>query len=119
MAWYFARPALRYASMEDLRRGVAAEESKAELETLADLRDDYRVACLSAFLTCEDPETRHDLSLNLSLDPAVYPDDLQPSHEQARRSILADPERYHLLLQRCPWLPPPTEQQDQPVGPHA
>ncbi|MGW8889266.1 hypothetical protein [Streptomyces sp. NPDC055749] len=76
MAWYFARPGLQYASMKDLRRGISTEESKAELEALADLRDDYRAACLVAFLACEDPETREDLSLDLSFDPAVYPDDL-------------------------------------------
>ncbi|MFE4173674.1 hypothetical protein ACFRR7_16755 [Streptomyces sp. NPDC056909] len=102
MAWYFARPGLRYASMEDLRQGVPTEESKAALEALADLRDDYRAACLSAFLACEDPETRQDLSLGLNLDPTVYPDDLQLSHARARRIVLADPERYHQLLQRCP-----------------
>ncbi|MGW6937516.1 hypothetical protein ACWGF3_00600 [Streptomyces xanthophaeus] len=62
MAWYFARPGLQYASMEDLRRGVPTEESKAALKALADLRDDYRSACLSAFLACEDPQTRQDLS---------------------------------------------------------
>ncbi|MEV6395884.1 hypothetical protein AB0M39_14070 [Streptomyces sp. NPDC051907] len=101
MAWYFAHPGLQYASIEDLRRGVPTEESKAELEALADLRDDYRSACLSAFLTCEDPETRQDLSLDLSLDPTIYPAALQDSHEKARRIILADPERYRWLLKRC------------------
>ncbi|MEV7525593.1 hypothetical protein [Streptomyces sp. NPDC091371] len=101
MAWYFARPGLQYASMEDLRRGVPTKESKAALEALADLRDDYRSACLSAFLACEDPETRQDLSLELSLDPADYPADLRTSHEKARRIILADPERYRRLLERC------------------
>ncbi|MFD5989485.1 hypothetical protein [Streptomyces cyaneofuscatus] len=120
MAWYFARPRLQYASVDDLRRVVPTEESKAELEALADLRDDYRAACLSAFLTCENPETRQDLSLNLSLDATVYPADLQDSHEQARRIILADPERYSLLLERCTHASSPMEnQQDRPPGPHA
>ncbi|MFD7763538.1 hypothetical protein [Streptomyces microflavus] len=120
MAWYFARPGLQYASMDDLRRGVPTEESKAELEALTDLRDDYRAACLSAFLTCENPETRQDLSLDLSLDATVYPADLQDSHEQARRIILADPERYRLLLERCTHAPSPMgNQQDRPPGPHA
>ncbi|MFJ3877176.1 hypothetical protein ACIPW5_06935 [Streptomyces sp. NPDC090077] len=101
MAWYFARPGLQYASMADLRRGMPTEESKAALEALADLRDDYRSACLSAFLACEDPETLQDLSLELSLDPADYPADLRTSHEKARLIILADPERYRRLLERC------------------
>ncbi|MCX5402664.1 hypothetical protein OHA37_02040 [Streptomyces sp. NBC_00335] len=111
MAWYFARPGLQYASMEDLRRGVPTEESKAELEALADLRDDYRAACLSVFLTCEDPETRQDLSLDLSLDATIYPAALQDSHEKARRIILADPERYRLLLGRCTHASSPMESQ--------
>ncbi|MFE9481179.1 hypothetical protein ACFYNM_21555 [Streptomyces spororaveus] len=107
MAWYFARPGLQYASMEDLRRGVPTKESKAELEALADLRNEYRSACLSAFLVCGDPETRQDLSLELSLDPAVYPADLRASHEKARLIIQADPERYRWLLERCTHMPPP------------
>ncbi|WP_159047414.1 hypothetical protein [Streptomyces sp. XY332] len=107
MAWYFARPGLQYASMEDLRRGVPTEESKAALEALADLRNDYRSACLSAFLACEDPETCQDLSLELSLDPADYPADLRTSHEKARLIIQADPERYRRLLERCTHTPPP------------
>ncbi|MFE9468844.1 hypothetical protein ACFYNW_35495 [Streptomyces virginiae] len=120
MAWYFARPGLQYASMEDLRQGVPTQESKAELEALADLRDDYRAACLSAFLTCEIPETRQDLSLDLSLDATSYPATLQDSHDKARRIILADPERYRLLLERCTHASPPMEnQQDRPTDPHA
>ncbi|WP_330334699.1 hypothetical protein OHS33_36350 [Streptomyces sp. NBC_00536] len=120
MAWYFARPGLQYASMEDLRRGVPTQESKSELEALADLRDDYRAACLSAFLTCEIPETRQDLSLDLSLDATSYPAALQDSHEKARRIILADPERYRLLLERCTHASSPIEnQQDRPTDPHA
>lgn len=107
MAWYFARPGLQYASMEDLRRGVPTEESKAALDALADLRSEYRSACLSAFLACEDPETRQDLSLGLSLDPADYPADLRTSHEKARRIIQADPERYCWLLEPCTHMPPP------------
>lgn len=106
LAWYFARPGLQYASMEDLRRGVPTEESKAALEALADLRNDYRSACLSAFLACEDPQTRQDLSLELSLDPADYPAELRNSHEKARLIIETDPERYRRLLERCTHTPP-------------
>ncbi|MER5618782.1 hypothetical protein [Streptomyces sp. NPDC002215] len=108
MAWYFARPGLQYASMGDLRRGVPTEESKAALEALTDLRNDYRSACLSAFLACEDPQTRQDLSLELSLDPADYPAELRNSHEKARLIIEADPERYRRLLERCTHTSPPT-----------
>lgn len=107
MAWYFSRPGLQYASMEDFRGGVPTEESKAALEALADLRNDYRSACLSAFLVCEDPQTRQDLSLDLSLDPADYPAELRESQEKARLIIEADPERYRRLLERCMHMPPP------------
>ncbi|MET7534603.1 hypothetical protein [Streptomyces goshikiensis] len=107
MAWYFARPGLQYASMEDLRRGVPTEESKAALEALADLRSYYRSACLSAFLACDDPQTRQDLSLELSLDPSDFPVELRNSHEKARLIIEADPERYRQVLERCTHTPPP------------
>ncbi|MEU6214404.1 hypothetical protein ABZ891_31470 [Streptomyces sp. NPDC047023] len=106
MAWYFSRPGLQYASMEDRRRGAPTQESRAALEALADLRHDYRSACLSAFLLCEDPRTRQDLSLDLSLDPADYPAELRDSHERARLIIEADPERYRRLLERCTHRPP-------------
>ncbi|MEU8776623.1 hypothetical protein [Streptomyces sp. NPDC048606] len=106
MAWYFSNPGLRYASMEELRRGVPTEENKAAVEALADLRSDYRSACLSAFLVCEDPQTRQDLSLDLSLDPADYPTGLRDSHEKARLIIEADLERYRRLLERCTHRPP-------------
>ncbi|SCF83557.1 hypothetical protein [Streptomyces sp. Ncost-T10-10d] len=112
MAWYFARPGLKYASMDDLRRGLPTEESKAVLDALADLRDGYRATCLAAFLSCEDPVTRQDLSLGINLDPAAYPGDLQSSHQQARRIIMADSEHHRRLLQRSPQVQPPTEGQE-------
>ncbi|MEU6055353.1 hypothetical protein ABZ829_33605 [Streptomyces xanthochromogenes] len=98
MAWYFARPGLQYASMEDLRQGVPTQESKAELEALADLRDDYRAACLSAFLTCEIPETRQDLSLELSLDWLPRRSPGQPREGKAHHP--GGPRTYRLLLER-------------------
>ncbi|MFH9728364.1 hypothetical protein ACH4M4_36205, partial [Streptomyces sp. NPDC017254] len=107
MAWDFARPGLQYAFMEDLRRGVPTKESRATPEALVDLRNEHRSACLSAFLACEDPETRQDLALELSLDPADYPAELRTSHEKARLIIWADPERYHRLLERCTHMSPP------------
>ncbi|MFF3655932.1 hypothetical protein [Streptomyces olivochromogenes] len=97
MAWYFARPPLRYASWEER---IPTSESQAALEALSDLRDRYRDAVLAAFLSCEDPGVRQDLSLWVSLDPSVYPDDLQIAQERAKDIILADPEHYRLMLQR-------------------
>ncbi|MFC9618876.1 group II intron maturase-specific domain-containing protein [Streptomyces sp. NPDC056930] len=52
------------------------------------------MTCLAAFLSCEDPVTRQDLSRGIKLDPAAYPGDLQSSHQQARRIIMADSERH-------------------------
>ena len=100
MAWYFARPGLRYGSTAGLRPGAPTEGSKAAQDALTGLRDGYRAACLDAFLACDDPEVRQDLSLGINLDPAAYPDHLQPSHQQARDIIMANPEHYRWLLQR-------------------
>jgi hypothetical protein len=36
----------------------------------------------------------------VSLDPSVYPDDLQIAQKRAKDIILADPEHYRWLLQR-------------------
>ncbi|MEU9074554.1 hypothetical protein AB0D22_07710 [Kitasatospora sp. NPDC048538] len=98
MAWYFARPPLRYASWEER---IPTPESKAALEALSDLRSSYRESVLAAFLAGEDRATRQDLSLWISLDPSSYPSHLQADHQQVRDIILADPEHYRLMLQRC------------------
>ncbi|WP_145909232.1 hypothetical protein [Kitasatospora viridis] len=100
MAWYFSRPPLRYASTDDLKNRIPVPESKAALDALSDLRDDYRDAVLTAFLACEDPGTRQDLSLWISLDSSAYPGVLQADHERAKSLILAAPEHYRLMLQR-------------------
>ncbi|MFC9634319.1 hypothetical protein ACFTY8_34955 [Streptomyces mirabilis] len=96
MAWYFARPPLKYASWEER---IPTAESKAALDALSDLRACYRDAVLAAFLSCEDPGVRQDLSLWVSLDPPVYPDDLRIAQERAKDIILADPQHYRLMLQ--------------------
>ncbi|MFF0035858.1 hypothetical protein ACFYRG_06460 [Streptomyces mirabilis] len=70
------------------------------MEALSDLPDCYQDAVLTAFLSCEDPGVRQDLSLWVSLDPLVYPDDLQIAQKRAKDIILADPEHHSRLLQR-------------------
>ncbi|MFJ5726407.1 hypothetical protein [Streptomyces sp. NPDC093149] len=100
MAWYFSRPGLQYASTDDLKNRVPTPESKAALDALSDLSVNYRDAVLIAFLACEDPGTRQDLSLWISLNSSAYPDVLQADHERAKGVILADPEHYRLMLQR-------------------
>jgi hypothetical protein len=108
MAWYWARPPLHYASREAFDRGEPTAESKAAQGALADLREQYRAACLAAFLACEDPDARQDLSLGFTLDPAAYSDDLQGALEQAKGIITANPERYHRILATVPT--PPTRE---------
>ncbi|MGW3246475.1 hypothetical protein [Streptomyces sp. NPDC001070] len=100
MAWYFAQPGLRYASRDDLRLGVPTRKSKAEWDELADLRAEYRAVCLAAFLACDDSEIRRDLSLAIDLDASAYPEHLQAGHQQAKCIVMADPERYRVLLRR-------------------
>ncbi|SEK54645.1 hypothetical protein SAMN05414137_102391 [Streptacidiphilus jiangxiensis] len=100
MAWYFTGPGLRYASSEDLRNRRPTPESRAALDALSDLRADYRAAVLAAFLACDDPKTRQDLSLWISLDASAYPESLQADHTAAKNLILADPEHYRWMLQR-------------------
>jgi hypothetical protein len=59
-----------------------------------------RDAVLAAFLSCEAPEVRQDLSLWVSLDSSIYPDALQADHERAKDIILAGPEHYRWMPQR-------------------
>ncbi|MER7645521.1 hypothetical protein [Streptomyces sp. NPDC126522] len=101
MAWYFSHPGLRYASREDLANRVPTPESKAVLDALSDLRASYSEAVLAAFLACEDLETRQDLSLWISLETSDYPDALRSDHRRAKEIILANPDDYRLMLQRC------------------
>jgi hypothetical protein len=107
MAWYWARPGLKYDSREALKRREPTKESRAAVDALADLRDQYRAACLTAFLACDDPDTRQDLSLGFTLDPAAYPTDLQPALERARQIITAEPDQYRRILACAPCPPTP------------
>ena len=100
MAWYAARPPLKYESWDDFRNRIPTKQSKAVWDSLADLRDAYRAACLAAFLACEEPGTRHDLALWIDRDPAPYPEHLRPGHQRAWEIIRGEPEHYQLILQR-------------------
>ncbi|WP_123980454.1 hypothetical protein [Streptomyces sp. Ag109_O5-1] len=57
------------------------------------------VPFFTAFLACEDLETRQVLSLWISLESSTYPGALQVDHQQAVETILANPEHYRLILQ--------------------
>jgi hypothetical protein len=95
MAMYWAGVPLRYRNWS---RQELTAASNAELESLADLRDRYRQACLHAFVTRGDPQLRFALSLGFTLDPAGYPPELLPVIGHAQRIILANPGRYERIL---------------------
>jgi hypothetical protein len=99
MAMYWARPSLRYSNWE--RRELTAE-SKATRDSLVDLRDRYRQACLRAFVIRDSPGARFALSLGFSLDPRDYPPELLPELDHARSIVLADPGRYERILRTLP-----------------
>jgi hypothetical protein len=98
MAWYWARPGLVYLGTANWERQQPTADSKAAWDALADLRTQYRHACLRAFLARHNPAVRFALSLGFTLDPAAYPAELLPDLEHARRIVLADPDRYARLL---------------------
>jgi hypothetical protein len=98
MAMYWARPSLRYTWE---RRELTAE-SEATCDSLADLRDRYRQACLRAFIIRNSPGARFALSLGFSLNPGDYPPELLPELDQARSIVLADPGRYERILHTLP-----------------
>jgi hypothetical protein len=100
MAWYFAQSPLKYRSRNDFRNRIPTKKSKAVRDSLADLQDAYRAACLDAFLACEEPGTRHDLALWIEPDPASYPEHLRSGHQRAWEIITGAPEHYRLILQR-------------------
>jgi hypothetical protein len=95
MAMYFTSLPLRYSNWE---RRELTPESKALRDSLADLRDRYRQACLHAFIARNSADTRFALSLGFSLDPADYPPELAPELDHARSIVLADPGRYERIL---------------------
>lgn len=107
MAWYAAQSPLEYGSRDDFKKRIPTKQSKAQRNSLADLRDAYRAACLEAFLACEDLGTRHDLALWIDPDPASYPEHLQPAQQHAWEIITGAPARYRLILQRSGMDPAP------------
>jgi hypothetical protein len=95
MAMYWAQPLLSYSNWD--RREPTAE-SKATRDSLADLRDRYRQACLHAFVARNSPDARFALSLSFTLDPRAYPAEVLPELDHARTIVLADPGRYERIM---------------------
>ncbi|MFI6287455.1 hypothetical protein ACIBCM_22375 [Streptomyces sp. NPDC051018] len=86
--------------MADLMNGTPTPESRAAQDAPPELRATFRNAVLAAFLACDDPGTRQELALWISLESSDCPEALQGDHRRATEIILADPEHYRLMLQR-------------------
>ncbi|MFI2663391.1 hypothetical protein [Micromonospora carbonacea] len=99
-AWYWSQVSLVYESVEDLRARRPTATSRAADDEMADLRGLYRIACLTAFVTCPHAATREWLARGTILKDAYYPANLRDLVAQARAIAEEDPRRYKDLLAR-------------------
>jgi hypothetical protein len=97
-AWYWSQVSLVYDSAEAYDAGRPTRASRAADDEVSDLRGYYRIACLNAFVECDDAETRAWLSRGFLLEPAFYPPTMLGLVAQARVIAEADPLRYRDLL---------------------
>jgi len=97
-AWYWSQVTLVYGSVHDLRERRPTEASRAADDEVADLRGQYRMACLAAFVACEHPPTREWLARGFLLKETHYPANLHDLVARARAIAEADPDRYKDLL---------------------
>jgi hypothetical protein len=65
---------------------------------VADLRGQYRIACLTAFVTCENVSTREWLARGFLLKDEYYPANVHDVVARAQSIAVADPHRYTALL---------------------
>jgi hypothetical protein len=99
-AWYWSQVSLVYTSAESLRARLPAAVSRAADDEVADLRAAFRIACLTAFLSCRNPETRDWLARGFLLKDEYYPANLHDAVARARVIAEADPDRFRALLTR-------------------
>jgi len=99
-AWYWSQVSLVYDSVEDLRQHRPTSASQAADDEVMDLRGEYRIACLSAFVACEHIPTREWLAHGFLLVDEYYPPNLHQLVARARAIAEADPSRYKDLLAR-------------------
>jgi hypothetical protein len=97
-AWYWSQVTLVYGSSEALRTRRPTAASRAQDDDVADLRGRYRVACLDAFVDCDDVATREWLGRGFLLDSSFYPPTLHDTVSRARVIAEADPGRFKDLL---------------------
>jgi hypothetical protein len=99
-AWYWSQVTLTYPSWEALHEDRPTQTSRAADDEVADLRGQYRSACLTAFVACEHPPTREWLANGFLLRVEYYPANLHEMVGRARAIAEADPQRYKDLLVR-------------------
>lgn len=97
-AWYWSQVTMVYRSVQGLRDREATPESIAADRDVADLRTQYRTACLHTFVDCAHAPTRDWLARGFVLDESFYPPASHPVVERARQIALADPARFADLL---------------------
>lgn len=97
-AWYWSQVSLVYDSVEAMREHRPTPDSQAADDQVADLRSEYRTACLSAFVISEHVPTREWLARGFLLLDHYYPANLHHLVAQARAIAEADPGRYKDLL---------------------
>ncbi|MBG0561337.1 hypothetical protein [Actinoplanes aureus] len=99
-AWYWSQVSLLYRSAEALQARRPTPDSRAADDEVADLRARYRIACLTAFVTCRQTATREWLAKGFLLKEDYYPANLHGLVAQARAIAEADANRYSKLLAR-------------------
>lgn len=97
-AWYWSQVTLVYESSQALHEHRPTHNSRAADDEVADLRGQYRAACLTAFVACEHLPTREWLARGFLLKADYYPANLHDLVTQARAIAEADPVRYKDLL---------------------
>jgi hypothetical protein len=97
-AWYWSQVTLVYETGKARDNQQPTPASRAADDEVADLRAQYRIACLMAFVACEHPPTRDWLAIGFLLRAEYYPANLHDVVSQARAIAEADPHRYERLL---------------------
>jgi hypothetical protein len=99
-AWYWSQVSLVYESVEAPRQNWPTRASKAADDSVADLRGEYRIACLTAFVACDHESTREWLARGFLLVEEYYPAHLHHLVARARAVAEARPSQYKDLLAR-------------------
>ena len=99
-AWYWSQACLVYDSVEALHQHRLTRASQAADDEVRDLRDQYRIECLAAFVACDHEPTREWLGHGFLLVNEYYPPSLHQLVSRARAVAEADPSRYQDLLAR-------------------